>query len=352
MLSPRALSRATLARQLLLERAKITPVKAVARLAGMQAQVPKPPFIGLWSRIEAFEHDDLRKAIARGELVRGTMMRGTLHLATRKDFAVWRPALQPMLTAGQEAITKGSAIDVDGVIAEARTFFAKKPRTFEEVREHLMTRFPDVNDRQLGYIARMRVPLAMVSDDSTWSYPANCAFALAETSDAALPDLALRYLGAFGPATAMDFQAWSGLRGAAALFGELRPKLQTLRDARGRELFDLPHAPRPDEDTPAPIRFLPEYDNLLLAHADRTRVIADEHRPKVVTKNLRVLSTFLVDGFVAGTWSIARKTKSATLTIAPFGKLTRADRSTLTAEGEQLVRFAESDAKTFAVEIG
>lgn len=350
MLSLRALNRATLARQLLIARTKITPAKAVAQLAGMQAQVPKPPFLGLWSRIEGFASEDLRKALARGEIVRGTLMRGTLHLATKKDFAVWRPALQPVLTAGQRAIVKENPIDVEKVIAEARAFFAGKPRTFEEVREHLMTRFPGSNDRLLGYTARMHVPLVMVPDDSPWSYPPNSAFALAETAEAALQDLALRYLGAFGPATPADFQAWSGLRGAAALFDELRPKLQTLRDERKRELFDLPGAAHPEEDTSAPVRFLPEFDNLLLAHADRTRIIADEYRPQVVTKNLRVLATFLIDGFVAGTWSITRKTKSATLTIAPFAKLTRADRGALIEEAEKLVRFAESDAKTFTVD--
>ncbi len=350
-LSNRILNRTTLARQLLLARAKTTPVKAMAQLAGMQAQVPKPPFIGLWSRIDGFQSDDLRKALALGEIVRGTLMRGTLHLATKKDFAVWRPALQPMLTAGQRAIVKESPLDVERVVAEARAFFAKKPRTFDEVREHLMTRFPGANDRLLGYTARMHVPLVMVPDESTWSFPPNSAFALAETAEAALQDLALRYLGAFGPATAADFQAWSGLRGAASLFDELRPKLQTFRDERKRELFDLARAVHPDEDTAAPVRFLPEFDNLLLAHADRARIIADEFRPRVVTKNLRVLATFLVDGFVAGTWSIARKTKSATLTITPFVKLSRADRAALIDEGEQMVRFAEADAKTFATEV-
>jgi hypothetical protein len=349
MLTLRALNRATLARQLLLERAAIAPAKAMAQVAGMQAQVPKPPFIGLWSRLDGFEREALRKALARGDVVRGTLMRGTLHLAAKKDFAPWRAALQPVLTQGERTITRGGDVDLEGTLAAARAFFAERPRTFEEVRQHLVTRFPDTNDRLLGYTARMHLPLVMVPDDSTWSFPPDSQFALTETAEADLHGLALRYLGAFGPATPADFQAWSGLRAMTKLFDTLRPKLQTFRDDRGRELFDLPRSPRPDEETPAPVRFLPEYDNLVLAHADRTRIIADEYRPRIVTKNLRVLATFLVDGFVAGTWSIARKTKSATLTIAPFAKLTRADRAALTDEGERLLRFAESDAKTFAV---
>lgn len=348
-MTPRALNRATLARQLLLARAKIKPANAIAQLAGMQAQVPKPPFIGLWSRLEGFERENLRKAIAGGEIVRGTLMRGTLHFATKRDYPKWRAALQPVLA--QAITSRGAEVDIDRVVAEARKFLSGKSSTFEDVRQHLVKKFPDANDRLLGYAVRMHLPLIMVPDDSTWSYPPNSEFTLAATDDADLHGLALRYLGAYGPATAADFQAWSGLRGMAKVFDELRPKLVTFRDARKRELFDLPKAPRPDEDTPVPVRFLPEYDNLLLAWADRTRVVADEHRTRIVTRNLRVLATFLVDGIVAGTWSIARKSKSATLTIEPFAKLSRETRAELMSEGERLVRFAESDAKTLEVAI-
>jgi hypothetical protein len=248
---------------------------------------------------------------------------------------------------------RGGNVDVDRTVAAARTFFAEKPHIFEDVRQHLVKQFPDVNDRLLGYAVRMHLPLVMVPDDSAWSYPPNSEFTLAPIADADLDadlrKLALRYLGAFGPASAADFQAWSGLRGMAKLFDELRPKLETFRDEKKRELFDLPSAPRPDADTPAPARFLPEYDNLLLAHADRTRIISDAHRSRVVTKNLRVLPTFLLDGVVAGTWSIARKSRSATLTITPFAKITRTDRAVLEEEGEPLLRFAERDATTFNI---
>lgn len=349
-LTLRALNRTTLARQMLLARARIKPSAAIARLAGMQAQVPKPPFLGLRTRLETFERGDLANLIASGQVVRATMMRGTLHLVTREDFAVFRPALQPVLEQGAKRIVKnGTPIDVERVLAEARKLYAKKAHTFDAVREHLAKLFPQCNDRQMGYAVRMHLPLVMVPDESAWSYPPNCEFSLSDAPASGDPrELVLRYLAAFGPATAADFQTWSGLN-ARATFDALRPKLTSLHDERGRELVDVKGAKLVDEDTDAPVRFLPEFDNLLLAHADRTRIIADEYRPRVATKNLRILATFLVDGFVAGTWSIQRKTKTATLTIAPFVKLTRAVRDALADEGERLLRFAEEDASAFAV---
>ncbi len=343
MLSTRALNRATLARQLLLQRHAIGVVEAVERLAGLQAQVPKPPAIALWSRVENFTLAAWREAIADRQLVRSTLMRGTLHLVSRRDFLAWRPAIQPVLTAGAVSITRASdAIDIPAVTSAARAFLARDGRVFEDIRQHLVERFPNHNDRHLGYAVRMHLPLVMVPDDSPYSYPPNSAFALATAflgvevpEEATARDLALRYLAAFGPATPADFQAWSGLKGAKAVFEELRPGLITLRDEKKRELFDLPDAPRPGDDAEAPVRFLPEYDNLLLAYADRTRIIRDEHRPLVVTKNLRVLATFLVDGAVAGTWSIEKKK----LSLVPFVKLTRKVTDALHEEAAPLVKM-------------
>lgn len=349
MLTLRALNRATLARQMLLQRAKIGAREAVERLAGMQAQVAKPPFIGLWSRIDGFEREQLAKAIHGKDVVRGTMMRGTIHLVSRNDYLAWRSPIQPVLTRGAAAIAR-SAYDPAELCEIARKFFDTRPCTFEELREL----FPKGDERLMAYTVRMHLPLVMVPDDSRWCYPPNSAFAVAETylgrklkvSDKP-HDLALRYLAAFGPATAKDFERWSGLTGGRALFDELRPKLVTF--AGKRELFDLPEAPRPEEEVEAPVRFLPEFDNLLLAHDDRARIISAAHQPRVATKNLRILATFLVDGFVAGTWTFGRKSKSATLTLTPFLKLDKRTRKELEEEGEKLVRFAEEDAGTFAV---
>ena len=343
ILSLRALNRATLARQMLLRRERVAAKEVVARLAGLQAQVPKPPFLGLWSRIQDFQRDELQRLIAKREVVRATMMRGTIHLVTRNDFLKWRAPLQPMLARGARAITKlPESFDIDGLCAEGRRFFDEEPRTFEELRDHLTILHPGKNARLLAYTVRMHLPLVLVPNESPWSYAANADFAAAETwlrkpvvpsTDAT--DLALRYLAAFGPATVADFQTWSGLQTQKATFEALRPKLVTFHDEKKRELFDLPDAPRPFEDVEAPVRFLPDYDNLLLSHADRRRVIADADRKKIVTGNLRVLGTFLVDGVVAGTW-IVEKNRIVT---TPFGKLTKVQLAQLKQEKERLEEF-------------
>jgi hypothetical protein len=358
VLSTRALNRAALARQMLLAREAVPPLKAIERLAGLQAQVPKPPFVALWSRIEGSERAALRKVIERRQVVRATMMRGTLHLLSTKDFLRWRTAMQPVLTEGMRGVTKSAEpLDVKRLVAEGRAFFDEEPRPFEALRDHFEARFGSDDVRMKAYCVRMHLPLVMVPDDSQWSWPSDAAFAVAETYlgkkiDPAdhTSDLVLRYLAAFGPATRADFQSWSGLGGAKAVFEQLRPKLVTFCDERKRELFDLPNAPRPDAETNAPVRFLPDYDSARLGWFDRKRIIADEHVPLVATKNLRVLATFLVDGFVAGTWNITRKKSTATLSIAAFAKLARNDRDALVEEGERLLRFAEEDAEKIAVE--
>lgn len=343
---------------MLLEREAVKPLEAIERLAGLQAQVPKPPFLGLWSRIEGFRREDLRKLVEKRQVVRATLMRATLHLVSTKDFLAWRMPLQPMLDAGRGAVTKDEPIDLEALVKIATKFFDQEPRPFEALREELAVHFPGLNARLMAYAVRMHLPLAMVPDASTWSWPSDSAFAVAETflgkkiaRGGDLKPLVRRYLAAFGPATPGDFQTWSGLTGARAVFEELRPELVTFRDERKRELFDVADAPRPSADVDAPVRFLPDYDNVRLAWSDRARIIADEHLPLVATKNLRVLPTFLVDGFVAGTWNIARKTKSATLTVVPFGKLARKVRDEVAAEGEALLRFAEEDAREFVVKV-
>jgi hypothetical protein len=199
----------------------------------------------------------------------------------------------------------------------------------------------------------------MVVTYDRWGFPSVADFTLADEWLGAKPakgdaphELVRRYLAAFGPATAADVQTWSGLQGIRGVLAELRDDLHVLTDEGGRTLFDLPEAPRPDQDTPAPVRFLPAFDNLMLSHADRTRVLADEHKGKVLTRNLRVHPTFLVDGFVAGTWQIERAKAAATLRLSPFAKLPKAAATELRAEGEALLRFAEDDATSYDVKIG
>ena len=359
-LTTRALNRATLARQLLLARERMTPLRAIERLAGMQAQLPRPPFVGLWSRVEGFRREDLTRLLERRTALRATMMRGTLHLVSTRDYLRLRAPIQPALDrmGGSVLGDRAKRFDLDAVVDEARAFFEEAPRTFEALRVHLARRHPGEDLRAMAYAIRLRLPLVLVPTDSRWGHPAAADFAVAASwlgkplaTSTDLRPVVRRYLAAFGPATPADAQTWSGLGPLREVFEALRPELEVFRDERGRELFDLPDAPRPPEETPAPVRLLPEYDNLLLSHADRRRVIADEHRAAVATANLITLPTFLVDGFVAGTWRVTRKGRAATLTLAPFRPLGRKVRTELEAEAEPLLRFVEEDAQAFELRV-
>ena len=357
-LTIRQLNRATLARQLLLAREDIPAVGAVERLCGLQAQEPKPPFIGLWTRLAGFRETELQEALHDRAVVRATLMRGTLHLVTASDYAAFRAPLQAVLARGMTGALRERAegLEPDAVLPVARRLLEERPRTFDELRTLLQEEFPHVNHRALGFAVRMLLPLVMVPTGDRWAFPRVADFTLADAwlgrslGTALEPDeLVLRYLSACGPASAADMQVWSGLQGIKPVLEGLRARLVTFSDERGRELFDLPDAPRPDEAVPAPPRFLPEFDSLLLAHADRTRVISDEHRPAVITKNLRIRATFLIDGCVAGTWEVKRARRGVTLTITPFHSLSKRDAAALKTEGETLLRFTDGDASTLAV---
>ena len=312
--------------------------------------------MGLWSRVEGFRRDALVEAIDRRAVVRATLMRGTIHLVSRGDYARFRPAVQPALSASMQAVLKDRmrGIDIESLVDSARGVFAAGPCTFAVLRERLARRFPDVDERAMGYTVRMHLPLVQVPvAGQAWAYPGTADFALADawlgepvSTSGPAHQLVLRYFAAFGPATLKDLQTWSYVPGLEPVVEELRPKLKLFRDERGRDLYDLPKAPRPPEDAAAPVRFLPEYDNLLLAYADRTRVVADAHRKAMATKNLFQPATLLVDGTVAATWSVTRAGAKATLAVAPFLTLGREVRSGIADEGERLLAFLEPDAKT------
>ncbi|GAA1592941.1 winged helix DNA-binding domain-containing protein [Kribbella karoonensis] len=355
VMSGRAVNRATSARQLLLEREAVPAVEVVARLGGMQGQEPKHPYVGLWSRVDGFEEAELDRAVSGRDVVRATYLRGTLHLVTAADYLRFRVTLAPVLEAGLKVLGERAAgLEPDKVVAAAEKLLAKEPLTFTEVRDALQQQFPEVNERALGFCTRMMVPLVMHPADVRWSWTANSKFTPAEEwigkklhKTAEPGELVTRYLAAFGPATPADFQTWSGLQKAKPLFDQV--ELETFQDENGKTLYDVPDAPRPDADTPAPVRFLPEFDNVLLSHAKRERIIADEHKPAVFTKNLRVKATYTVDGFVAGLWTSDLKRGVATLTLTPFGKTLKKTQAELAREGSALLRFLEPNAKSYAV---
>jgi hypothetical protein len=292
--------------------------------------------------------------------VRATLLRATLHLLGASDYAAFRVALQPVMEHAVRVLgERASGLEPGRVLPAARAYLLECPLGLNDLRNLLQAQFPDMNDRALGYLVRTHLPLVMVPTDARWGFPAVADFTLADTwLDAPLAEegtaaqLVLRYLAAFGPASVADAQTWSGLQGLAPVFEELRPGLLVFRgESGGRELFDLPGAPRPEADVPAPPRFLPEFDNLVLAHADRRRLIADEHRGALVTKNLRVRATFLWDGTVAGTWEMQRTRGVATLVMAPFRPLPARAARALTAEAEALLRFARDDVASCSVQI-
>jgi winged helix DNA-binding protein len=357
ILKLRELNRATLARQMLLERETFAVAAAVERLVGLQAQLASAPYVGLWTRLLNFQRDDLAKEIEGRKIVKATMMRATLHLCTADDYVRFRTALKPLLTgaSGEIAKRRGGDFDTDKVLKAARKFIGEKPRTFAEVSDMLTKLMPDHDVGAMRYTVRTHIPLAQVPVNTGWSYPNKPEFTLAESwigrpisTEDNLRELVFRYLAAFGPASVTDAQTWLGMK-LKETFEKLRPELQTYRGEGRTELFDLPGVKLPAEDVPAPVRYLPEYDNLLLSHSNRSRVIADEYRSKVYLPGLRVAATILVDGFVRGAWKIEKTKTAATLMIDPFDRLTKKDRGALTEEGERLIRFVEPKAKSFDV---
>ncbi|MEO8259789.1 MAG: winged helix DNA-binding domain-containing protein [Acidobacteriota bacterium] len=345
---------------MLLAREPANVLDAVTRLAGLQAQAPRPPFVGLWTRLAGFSRDDLLSQLSARRVVRVTAMRGTLHLMTAADYVALRGALQPALTRGMESALRGrtDALDVPALHAFARRFFAAAPATFDSLRSALRQHDPNADERAMAYAIRTSLPLVQVPTGARWGFPASADFALADAwlgtavaTDGTADLLVRRYLAAFGPATPADAQVWSGLPALREIFETLRPTLITFRDAHSRELFDLPDAPRPSDDSPAPVRFLPEFDNLVLSHADRTRVVADADRSRIVSKNLQVRATFLVDGVVAGTWKIERKKRTAALVVEPFRRLSRTSTAELEVEADRLLGFTDDDAEVRDVHV-
>ena len=348
------LNRALLARQMLLAREKATALEGVKRLVGLQAQQARPPFVGLWTRLQKFRRADLLALLQRRRVVRVTAMRATLHLLASDDYVFVRGVLQPALTRTMRGALgdRTGGLDPAALEAVGRAFFGGAPATFDALRAHLKKKYPTGDERAMAYAIRTHVPLVQVPTDAVWGFPASSDFATADawlgrevpTESRRTRLLVERYLAAFGPASPGDMQVWCGLPGLVEVFETMRPRLVAFRDARNRELFDLPEAPRPPADAPAPVRFLPEFDNVLLSHVDRTRIIADEHRARVVLKNLQVRATFLVDGVAAGTWRIERKKSAAALVLEPFGSLARKSVRELEEEGDALLRFVEEDA--------
>jgi hypothetical protein len=350
-LTQRALNRAALARQMLLRREKVSVLDGIERLVALQAQLPNPPYVGLWTRLVGFRRDELTTLIEKRRVVRSTMLRATQHLVTARDYLRLRPVLQPMLDQRcRSYYGRGTTgIETAALIEAGRAMLAERPHTVTELKARLAERWAQQEPNALGYSVQFLLALIHIPPRGTWGMGGAVPAVLAEpylgrrmSSDASPARLTLRYLAAFGPATVADVQEWSGLRGLRAVVDALRPRLRILRDEQGRELLDLPGAPLPDPDTPAPVRFLPEYDNLVLAYADRTRMLTREAQEAIWTKN-GLLATALVDGTVAASWKIVRERKRATLAIDPVRRIAKSDRAALAEEGLRLLAFTDPE---------
>jgi len=348
VLSQRALNRALLDRQHLLRRRKASAAAEIERLVAMQAQVPNAPYVGLWTRLEGFQPNELADLISKRRAVRLALMRNTIHLATARDCLAQRALYQPIFERGFKTTHFGRnlvGVDMSALIAQASALMEEKPRTFSELGKLLQQRWPDRDPTSLAYAIRYLVPIIQVPPRGIWGKSAQPTWTSTElwlgrplAPRPSIDKLVMRYLAAFGPAAVADVSTWSGLPALRTAVERLRPKLRTFRDASGRELFDIPGGPLPDPDTPAPPRFLPEYDNLLLGHDDRTRVIDHAYRYVIFA------GTLLVDGFVHATWTIKRERDAATLTIEPLRRLTKPDRLAVSEEGERLLNFVVGEA--------
>ena len=343
----RALNRATLDRQLLLRRSPLSVTATLELLVGMQAQTPHTAYVGLWTRLEGFRGDDLSKLLLDRSVVRMALMRGTIHLVTARDAWGLRPLVQPVMDRVQKSQfgKRLAGVDLEEVVAMGRAFVDEEPRTFKALGDQLLTRWPDRDRFGLEQAVRTGVPLVQVPPRGLWGRSGPIAHTSIEAwlgePPADLPSIdavVARYVAAFGPVSVMDAQAWCGLTKLGEVFERLRPSLITFRDEGGRELFDLPDAPRPDPDTPAPPRFLYDFENMLLSYADRSRVIAPD-TIRGLERTQESLSTFTLDGFVAGIWGVQRERGRAMLTITPFALLSKRDITALADEGARLLTF-------------
>ncbi len=354
VLDRRALNRALLERQHLLRRVELPALALIEHLVGLQAQATPPPYYGLWSRLAGFAFEELGALLAARRVVRLTLMRGTVHLVTVDDALALRPLVQPVIERthnGPFGRRMGGA-DRSELAAGVRELLADGPLTARELARRLVARGVGDDVEAIGNATRVYVPLVQVPPRGVWGVGGQASYATLESwtgrtlhAEPSVDALVLRYLRAFGPAAAADVQNWSGLTRLAGVLERLRPQLVTFRDDRGRELFDLPDAPRPEPGGRAPVRFLGEFDNVLLGHADRRRIIPEGYPWGAMLTGGRSVSNLLVDGMLQGCWWIERDgRRCATLVVRPCGELTPAQRDEVTEEGQHLLAVAASDA--------
>jgi hypothetical protein len=354
-LDRRALNRALLARQMLLERGAISALEAVEHLVGLQSQAPQSAYFGLWSRLRGFDPAELSRLLRERRVVRIAVMRNTLHLVSARDALLLRPLVQRIFDRDLATNTTFApplrGLDLDEVARAARGVVEEAPRTGTEIGTRLAERWPDRDPVALAHAARNLLPLVQLPPRGLWGESGRTTLTTAEAwlgaplePDPSPERMVLRYLGAFGPASVMDLQAWSGLTRLSEVVERLRPRLRVFRDEQRRELFDLRDAPRPGPDAPAPVRLLAEWDNLLFSHADRARITSEPNRKRLWAAGAPAPRAVLVDGFVAGRWRLDARRGTAVLEVEIFGPIPAAERAALEAEAASLLAFAAPEA--------
>jgi Winged helix DNA-binding domain len=358
VLSLRALNRATLDRQMLLSRSDRPVMQAVRHLCGLQAQTTHSWYAGLWSRLEDFDPQQVVTLMQDRQLVRIAAMRSTIHLVTADDALTMRPLLQ---SVGERSFASNwgknlPGVDLAEVVTAGVALLEEHSMTFNDLGKRLAEKWPDRDGASMAQAVRTYAALVQPPPRGLWGRSGQAVHTPIQhflgrplATDASIDELILRYLAAFGPASVQDAQTWSGLTRLGEVFERLRSRLIAYADEQGRELFDLPESPRPAEGVEAPIRFLYDYDNLLLSHADRTRVLSPAYRTLLWPPGNFVLGSVLVDGFVRASWKPEKSKGRMHLVVTSFEAFPARQRSAIEAEGRRLLEFltpaAEHDVR-------
>lgn len=361
-LSLRALNRTTLSRQMLLNRVRMPALEVIRHLVGMQAQLPLNPYTALWSRVVDFQPHELSQLLIDRKVVRIVVMRGTIHLVTADDCLVLRPLAQPVLdtelSRHPQYGPRLAGVDLEPMLTFIGPVLAERPRTGPQLRALFARAFPDHDPAALAYACRNRLALVQVPPRGVFGSGGAVTSTTAESwlgrplvAKPSIDEVVVRYLAAFGPATVADVAYWSRLTGLREVLERQQPRLRTFHDQNGRQLFDVADGEFADEETPAPVRFLPEYDNVGLSHADRSRVMSNESRRRVSAAVAPVEGSVLYDGFLQAAWRVDRDKSSgaASLVVQHLDRLPRPAIDEITDEGVRLLQFVQHSATSHEV---
>jgi DNA glycosylase AlkZ-like len=318
----------------------------IERLVGLQAQEPRDPYVALWTRIDGFRPEELERLLEGREAVRTTLMRGTIHLLSARDALALRAPLgvvpERLFRTGSPFGRRLAEADVAEIVAAGRALLEEEPRTRAQLRDLLGERWPARDAEAMAYAVAYLLPLVQIPPRGLWSRSGRATWANLESwvggrlgSDPSPDAAVLRYLASFGPASAKDIAVWSGLTGVRAIVERLRPELRSFRDENGVELLDVPDGLLPDPDAPAPVRFLPEYDNVFLSHADRSRIVDPADRPRLGFGDGRFCKQVLVDGFLRAVWRV----EDGHVVVKLARRLTKQAAAAVEAEGGRLASF-------------